>query len=68
MTRRHATPDRIIQNSPLEIHVDTTTRGTPNDPAYFVYVRYGNMPQQEVRLEAKTMDEAKAEVERRFAQ
>lgn len=48
------------------IEVDTTNRGTTEEPCFLVFPKYGTMPSQEVILSAKNEADAKAEVLARF--
>jgi hypothetical protein len=50
----------------VTVYTDTRDRGEPERPAYVVRLTYGDLPAQELILDAKTRDEAAAEVLRRF--
>ena len=50
----------------MKIEIDTTSLGTPEQPAFLVFPKYGKMPSATVILAAKTAEEAKQEVKQRF--
>ena len=50
----------------LSIERDTTSRGTATRPQYVIFLRYGNMPAQELWLDAMTDAEAILEAQRRM--
>ena len=50
----------------MKIKCDTTSRGTPERPQFVIFLRYGNMPAQELWLDATTDAEALAEAARRL--
>lgn len=50
----------------LRIEKDDHARGTVDHPVYLVFVKYGNLPEQEVRLAATNDTDAQAEVQARF--
>jgi len=48
------------------IERNTTSRGTPDQPQYLIFLRYGSMPAFECWLDARSDEEALAEARRRF--
>jgi hypothetical protein len=52
----------------MTVYIDSKTRGTADRPAYVVFLKYGNLPQQELILDADSREAAAAEVASRFGE
>lgn len=51
----------------MTIYRDTTSRGTPKRPQFVTYLKYGDLPLQEVWLNAGNRKDAVAEAASRFS-